>query len=36
MIDELGTLTFREVNARSNALAHALSDDGSARATASA
>src|SRR5215210_5522318 len=28
IIDELGTLTFREVHERTNALAHALSDDG--------
>jgi acyl-CoA synthetase (AMP-forming)/AMP-acid ligase II len=28
IIDELGTLTFREVHERSNALAHALSDAG--------
>jgi fatty-acyl-CoA synthase len=28
MIDELGTLTFREVHERTNALAHALSDHG--------
>ena len=28
LIDELGTLTFRELHERSNALAHALADDG--------
>jgi fatty-acyl-CoA synthase len=28
IIDELGTLTFREVHERTNALAHALADDG--------
>jgi acyl-CoA synthetase (AMP-forming)/AMP-acid ligase II len=28
VIDELGTLTFREVQERTNALAHALADDG--------
>ncbi|MEA2157135.1 MAG: hypothetical protein QOE11_3275 [Solirubrobacteraceae bacterium] len=28
LIDELGTLTFDEVNRRTNALAHALSDEG--------
>src|SRR3954465_7700549 len=28
IIDERGTLTFREVHERSNAIAHALSDDG--------
>ena len=28
IIDELGTLTFREVDERTNALAHALSDEG--------
>jgi len=28
LIDELGTLSFREVHERTNALAHALSDDG--------
>src|SRR4051794_13985748 len=28
IIDESGTLTFREVNERSNAIAHALADDG--------
>jgi fatty-acyl-CoA synthase len=28
IIDELGTLTFREVHERTNALAHALSDEG--------
>jgi acyl-CoA synthetase (AMP-forming)/AMP-acid ligase II len=28
IIDELGTLTFKEVHERTNALAHALSDDG--------
>jgi acyl-CoA synthetase (AMP-forming)/AMP-acid ligase II len=28
IVDELGTLTFREVHQRTNALAHALSDDG--------
>jgi acyl-CoA synthetase (AMP-forming)/AMP-acid ligase II len=28
IIDESGTLTFREVNERSNALAHAFADDG--------
>jgi acyl-CoA synthetase (AMP-forming)/AMP-acid ligase II len=28
VVDELGTLSFAEVNARSNALAHALSDEG--------
>src|SRR4051812_47306095 len=28
VIDELGTLTFREIHERTNALAHALSDDG--------
>ena len=28
MIDELGTLTFREVDERTNALAHALAADG--------
>src|SRR5262245_5736042 len=28
IIDELGTLTFQEVQRRTNALAHALSDDG--------
>src|SRR5687767_5745001 len=28
VIDERGTLTFKEVHARSNAIAHALSDDG--------
>jgi acyl-CoA synthetase (AMP-forming)/AMP-acid ligase II len=28
VIDELGTLTFREVHERTNALAHALADDG--------
>ena len=28
MIDELGQLTFREVHERTNALAHALADDG--------
>ena len=28
IIDELGTLTFREVHERSNALAHALREDG--------
>ncbi len=28
IIDELGTLTFRDVQRRTNALAHALSDDG--------
>jgi acyl-CoA synthetase (AMP-forming)/AMP-acid ligase II len=28
VIDELGTLTFREVHDRTNALAHALEDDG--------
>jgi acyl-CoA synthetase (AMP-forming)/AMP-acid ligase II len=28
VIDELGTLSFREVHERSNALAHALADDG--------
>ena len=28
IIDELGTLTFDEVNRRTNALANALSDDG--------
>jgi acyl-CoA synthetase (AMP-forming)/AMP-acid ligase II len=28
VIDELGTLSFREVDARANALAHALRDDG--------
>src|SRR5436305_7718563 len=28
VIDELGTLTFREVDERSNALAHALREDG--------
>src|SRR3954471_524694 len=28
LIDEQGTLTFREVHERTNALAHALSDDG--------
>jgi len=28
LIDELGQLTFREIHARTNALAHALADDG--------
>jgi acyl-CoA synthetase (AMP-forming)/AMP-acid ligase II len=28
LIDELGTLTFREIHERTNALAHALQDDG--------
>jgi acyl-CoA synthetase (AMP-forming)/AMP-acid ligase II len=28
IVDELGTLTFREVHERTNALAHALSDEG--------
>jgi acyl-CoA synthetase (AMP-forming)/AMP-acid ligase II len=28
LIDEIGTLTFREVHERTNALAHALADDG--------
>jgi fatty-acyl-CoA synthase len=28
VIDEAGTLTFREIHERSNAIAHALSDDG--------
>src|SRR5919202_1405115 len=28
IVDELGTLTFREVHERTNALAHALADDG--------
>ena len=28
MIDELGTLTFKEVDERTNALAHALKNDG--------
>jgi acyl-CoA synthetase (AMP-forming)/AMP-acid ligase II/uncharacterized membrane protein len=28
IVDELGTLTFREVNERTNRLAHALSDEG--------
>jgi acyl-CoA synthetase (AMP-forming)/AMP-acid ligase II len=28
VVDELGTLTFREVHERTNALAHALSDEG--------
>src|SRR4051812_13108149 len=28
IIDESGTLTFKEVNERSNAIAHALADDG--------
>src|SRR6266545_6632235 len=28
IVDELGTLTFRQVHERTNALAHALSDDG--------
>src|SRR4051812_33415264 len=28
VVDELGTLTFREIHERTNALAHALSDDG--------
>src|SRR3954469_20887701 len=28
IVDELGALTFREIQQRTNALAHALSDDG--------
>ena len=34
IVDELGTLTYSEVDTRTNALAHALSDAGSSRATA--
>src|SRR3954447_1718987 len=35
IIDELGTLSFKEVDERTNALAHALRKDGVSRATAS-
>ena len=35
IVDEAGTLTFKQVHERTNALAHALADEGSGRATAS-